>query len=358
MRYKLFGSSGLRVSELCLGCMTFGEAWGYGVDRQESQRVFEAFATAGGNFLDTANLYTGGQSEQFLGELIAADRDRFVVATKYGLSTCPDDPNAAGLQRKNLVQALEASLRRLGTEYVDILYIHAWDGMTEPAALMRALDDQVRLGKVLHLAASDTPAWIVARAGALAAARGWTPFCGLQLKYSLLERSCERELLPMAGALDLAVTTWGSLGGGQLTGKYLAARTGERRAAAEVDTRRTGVDTQIDDRSERITRTLLEVAAELGATPGQVALAWVRRQARATVIPIVGARTAEQLGENLRCLQVALSEDQQARLDEISRIDLGFPHEFLRKPSIQNYLHGECGDRVDRPDHIMPKDYS
>jgi len=356
MRYKLFGASGLRVSELCLGCMTFGEAWGYGVDRQESQRVFEAFATAGGNFLDTANLYTGGQSEQFLGELIAADRDRFVVATKYGLATRPDDPNAAGLQRKNLVQALEASLRRLGTEYVDILYIHAWDGLTEPAALMRALDDQVRLGKVLHIAASDTPAWITARASTLAAARGWTPFCGLQLKYSLLERSSERELLPMAGALDLAVTTWGSLGGGQLTGKYLGPRAGERRPAVAVDTRRTGVDAQIDDRSERITRTLLAVATELDATPGQVALAWVRQQPHATVIPLVGARTAVQLAENLRCLQRELGDDQLARLDAVSRIDLGFPHEFLRKPSIQSYLHGECADRVDRPGRTLSGD--
>ncbi len=348
MRYKLFGRSGLRVSELCLGCMTFGEDWGSGVDRDESRRVFEAFANAGGNFLDTANLYTKGTSERYLGSFIASDRDRFVVATKYTLSTQSDDPNAAGMHRKNLVQGLEASLRRLDTEYVDIFYVHAWDGLTRIDEVMRALDDQVRLGKVLHVAVSDWPAWAVARATTLAEERGWTPFSGLQLKYSLLERTPERDLLPMAAHTDLAVTTWGSLGGGQLTGKYLESGTGERLNADLVDTRRTGVDEQVDDRTERITRELLTVAGEIGCEPGQAALAWVRRAAGPAMIPIVGARTADQLTANLRCLEVELSDDQLSRLDVASRVDLGFPHEFLRKDPIRAYVHGNFADRVDR----------
>jgi aryl-alcohol dehydrogenase-like predicted oxidoreductase len=347
MRYKLFGTSGLRVSELCLGCMTFGEAWGYGVDRAESRRLFEIFTDAGGNFLDTANLYTGGQSEAFLGEFIAKDRERFVVATKYGLSTRADHPNAAGLHRKNLVQSLEASLRRLGTEYVDILYLHAWDGLSALPELMRAVDDQVRLGKVLHVAVSDTPAWIIARAQTLAEERGWTPFSGLQLKYSLLERTAERDLLPLAAHLDLAVCTWGSLGGGQLTGKYLGPGAGQHLPADKVDTRRSGVDLQVDERSERITRELLQVAGELDCEPGQAALAWVRQRPGPAVIPLLGARTAAQLESNLQCLQIALSPEQVDRLDTAGTIDLGFPHEFLRKPAIQAYLHGDFHDRID-----------
>jgi aryl-alcohol dehydrogenase-like predicted oxidoreductase len=347
MRYKLFGRSGLRVSELCLGCMTFGEDWGSGAGKDESRRVFEAFAAAGGNFLDTANLYTDGSSERYLGEFVAADRERFVVATKYTLSTRPDDPNAAGMHRKNLVRALEASLRRLGTDYLDLLYVHAWDGLTPIAEVMRALDDQVRLGKVLHVAVSDWPAWAVARANTLAEERGWTPFCGLQLKYSLLERTAERDLLPMAEHLGLAVTTWGSLGGGQLTGKYLGAVSGERRRADAVDTRRSGVDAQVDDRSERITRTLLEVARELGCEPGQAALAWARRAGGPLTIPVVGARTAAQLEANLGCLEVAPSAAQLDRLDEASRVDLGFPHEFLRKDPIRRYVHGDFWGRID-----------
>ncbi len=342
MRFKLFGASGLRVSELCLGCMTFGESWGYGADKVESQRLFETFADAGGNFLDTANRYTEGTSEEYLGEFIAADRHRFAVATKYTLNTRPDDPNACGMHRKNLVQALEGSLRRLGTEYVDILYVHAWDGMAPVEEVMRALDDQVRLGKVLYLAVSDTPAWIVAQANTMARERGWTPFTGLQTKYSLLERTPERDLLPMARALDLAVTTWGALGGGQLTGKYLG------RPLDEVDTKRSGVDQQINERTEHIVGELQAVAGELECSPGQAALAWVRQQSPAVTIPLLGVRTQEQLRENLGCLSRVLSAEQLARLNAASAIELGFPHDFLQKETIRPYIHGDFFDRIDR----------
>ncbi len=348
MRYKLLGASGLRVSELGLGTMTFGEAWGSGAGRRESQAVCEAFAAAGGNLLDTANVYTDGQSEAYLGDFLAADRDRFVVATKYTLSTRKDDPNAGGMHRKNLVRSLEASLRRLQTDHVDVLYVHAWDGLTDLAGVLRALDDQVRLGKVLHVAISDTPAWVIARAVTLAQERGWSPFCAVQLKYSLLERTPERELLPMAGALDLAVTTWGSLGGGQLTGKYLGRGGGERLQAAAVDTRRQGIDGQVDDRSEAITRELMAVAAEQECTPGQAALAWVRSRPGPAMIPLVGARTAGQLTENLRCLEVSLSAAQQERLDAASSVDPGFPHAFLGKDYVRELIGGEHARRIDR----------
>ncbi|MFC1662135.1 aldo/keto reductase, partial [Gemmatimonadota bacterium] len=179
MRYKLLGRSGLRVSELGLGTMTFGEEWGWGASKKESQRIFDAYATAGGNFVDTANRYTEGTSERFVGEFVAADRGHFVVATKYTLFNREGDPNAAGNHRKNMVQSLEASLRRLKTDYIDLLWVHAWDFMTPVDEVMRGLDDLVRAGKVLYVGISDTPAWIVSQANTLADLRGWTPFVAL-----------------------------------------------------------------------------------------------------------------------------------------------------------------------------------
>ena len=220
MRYKLLGRSGLRVSELCLGTMTFGEDWGWGSSKDVSRKIFDAFAGAGGNFLDTADGYTNGTSEKMVGEFVASERGRWVVATKYSFNQRPGDPNAGGNHRKNMVQALEGSLRRLKTDYVDLYWVHAWDGLTPVDELMRALDDVVRAGKVLYVGVSDTPAWVVSRANTLADCRGWSPFVALQIEYSLVERTPERDLLPMARALDLAVTPWSPLGGGVLSGKY------------------------------------------------------------------------------------------------------------------------------------------
>jgi aryl-alcohol dehydrogenase-like predicted oxidoreductase len=200
MRYKLLGKSGLRVSELALGTMTFGEEWGWGASKEESRHIFEAYVAAGGNFIDTANRYTEGTSEKFVGEFVAPERDKFVVATKYTLFMRRNDPNAAGNQRKNMVQSLEASLKRLGTDYVDLYWVHAWDFMTPVEEVLRALDDMVRAGKILYVGISDTPAWVVSQANMLAELRGWTRFVGLQLPYSLIERTPERELLPMACA--------------------------------------------------------------------------------------------------------------------------------------------------------------
>src|SRR5215216_1698724 len=215
MRYKLLGRSGLRVSELCLGTMTFGADRGWGAAKEECARILEAFAEASGNFIDTANAYTNGSSEQITGELVAAERARWVLATKYTVTTRPGDPNAGGSHRKSMVQALDASLRRLGTDYVDVYWLHVWGVFTPVEEVMRGLDDLVRAGKVLYVGISDTPAWIASQANTLAALRGWTPFVGLQVPYSLVERAPERELLPMAQALELTVTSWGHLGRGQ-----------------------------------------------------------------------------------------------------------------------------------------------
>ncbi len=328
MRYRLLGRSGLRVSELCLGTMTFGQEWGWGATREESRRMFDAFAEAGGNFIDTANLYTNGTSEKFVGEFISGERARFVVATKYTLNTRPEDPNGGGNHRKNLVQSLEESLERLGTDYVDLYWVHAWDPFTPVEETMRALDDVVRAGKVLYVGVSDTPAWIVARANALAEWRGWSHFVGLQIPYSLIERTPERELLPMAEGLEMTVTPWGTLGGGVLTGKYKSPdkRPGDSRYGADKN----WGDVYVTDRNIAIAGDVEKTAAEIGRSASQVAIAWARQRVP-SCIPIVGARTVSQLNDNMACLDVELSAAQMQRLDDVSRIDLGFPLAFLEQ---------------------------
>ena len=220
MRYRLLGPSGLRVSELCLGTMSFGEAWGFGADEKQSHRILDAFAEAGGNFVDTANAYHEGQSEEILGSFLGPDRDRWVVATKYTLAMRPGDPNAAGNSRKNLRASVEASLRRLRTDYLDVLWVHAWDYTCPVEEVMRGLDDLVSAGKVNHVALSDAPAWVASAANTLATLRGWSPLVALQAEYSLLERTAERELLPVAEAFGLSLCAWAPMGAGILTGKY------------------------------------------------------------------------------------------------------------------------------------------
>jgi aryl-alcohol dehydrogenase-like predicted oxidoreductase len=341
MRYTILGRSGLRVSELCLGTMTFGEDWGFGAPPAECRRQWDAFVAAGGNFIDTANLYTNGSSEKIVGELIAADRERVVLATKYALMTRPGDPNSAGSHRKNLVQAVEASLRRLGTPYIDLLWLHAWDATTPPVEVMRALDDLVRTGKVLHVGASDTPAWVVAQCNTIAELRGWTPFVSIQIEYSLIERTVERELVPMARAYDLPICAWGAIGGGVLSGKY--SRGGDTRPA---DSRRVdGNQRRINERSLAVARTVDAIADELDVPSTTVALAWVRAQGN--VIPIVGARTTAQLADSLRSTELTLSPAQLARLDEVSRVPLGFPHDFMHLDHVRRNVWSDQLDRLD-----------
>jgi aryl-alcohol dehydrogenase-like predicted oxidoreductase len=337
MKYRLLGRSGLRVSELCLGTMTFGEDWGWGASRDESRKIFDAFAEAGGNFVDTANRYTNGTSEKLVGEFAASDRERFVIATKYTLFTRRDHPNAGGSHRKNLVASLEASLKRLRTDYVDLYWVHAWDFLTPVDEVMRGLDDLVRAGKVLYVGVSDTPAWVVARANTLAELRGWTAFVGLQIEYSLAQRDAERELLPMARALDLAVTAWSPLAGGVLTGKYQAPP--ER--GTEPARYASGKTARLSERNRAIAAEVTRVAAEVGRSPAQVAIAWVRQQQhRAVVIPILGARRLEQIRDNLACLELELDAAQLRRLDEASRIVLGFPHDFLAGDNVRDLVYG------------------
>jgi aryl-alcohol dehydrogenase-like predicted oxidoreductase len=337
MGYRLFGRSGLRVSELALGTMTFGTDWGWGADRDECRKMFDVYAEAGGNFVDTANNYTDGTSERIVGELVAADRDHFVLATKYSLSTRPDDPNAGGNHRKNLVRAVEASLERLGTDYLDLLWLHMWDGMTPVEEVVRSLDDLVRAGKVLYVGVSDTPAWAVARAVTLAELRGWTAFCGLQVPWSLADREVERELLPLAAALDLAVTPWGVLESGELTGKYLAPDGQPTRSRPE----------HVSARVNELASEVMAVAAELGRSPAQVAIGWVRQQDfGCPVIPIVGARSAAQLADNLGCLDVRLTPTQLDRLAAASAFRLGFPRSFLESDHVRGLIFGRTYHRI------------
>jgi aryl-alcohol dehydrogenase-like predicted oxidoreductase len=341
MRYRILGRSGLRVSELCLGTMTFGGAPGRGASPEAGRRIVDRYAEAGGNFIDTANKYTGGASETILGEALEGRRDEFVLATKYTLQMHPGQVNASGNHRKNLVRSLEESLRRLRTDHIDLYWVHARDALTPVEELMRALDDQVRLGKVLHVGVSDWPAWEVSAANTLAALRGWSPFVGLQIRYSLLERTVERDLVPMARAYELPVLAWSPLGGGALTGKYL-----EDSAHPETGQGRLANAGPTDPQTERVVRETVAVAAEVGAEPSQVALAWLCARP-GTVIPIVGATKEDHLDQNLGCLEVALSPEQLARLDAASAVDLGFPHEFLRSESVLRIVYGDRRADVD-----------
>jgi aryl-alcohol dehydrogenase-like predicted oxidoreductase len=342
MRYKLLGPSGLRVSEVCLGTMSFGDAWGFGADEKEAHRILSAFADAGGNFIDTANKYHEGQSEEFVGSFLGPGRDRFVVATKYTLAMDPVDPNAAGNSRKNLRRSVEASLRRLRTDYLDLLWVHAWDFTTPVEEVLRGLDDLVGAGKVNHVGLSDAPAWVASQANTLAALRGWSPFVALQMEYSLLERTADRELLPVAEAFGLSVCAWAPMGAGILTGKYT------RGGAVPEDSRRAAANqARLTERNRRIARAVDGVADQLGASSAQVALAWVRQRDRRT-IPIAGVRTLEQLEDVLGCLELQLPAEHLAELDEVSRIELGFPYELLMGPQGQ-LVYGDLEPQIELP---------
>jgi aryl-alcohol dehydrogenase-like predicted oxidoreductase len=335
MNLRVLGRSGLRVSELCLGTMTFGPDWGWGADRDESRRIFDAYVEAGGNFVDTANNYTEGSSESFVGEFVRGNRDAFVLATKYTLSTAPDDPNAGGNHRKSLVRSLEQSLRRLQTDFVDLLWLHMHDATTPIDEAVRALDDQVRLGKVLHVGISDSPAWVVARANTLAELRGWSPFVALQIPYSVAGRTPERELLPMAAALGLALTPWGVLEAGILTGKPAH----ERRWPEE----------QVSETAARVLPELEAVAEAHGCTAAQAAIAWLlQRRLPLTIVPIVAARRAEQMIENLQAVDVELTDDELERLEDAGRPSLGFPRAFLESSGVRSLIYGNTYERLGR----------
>ena len=336
MRYRLLGQSGLRVSEFGLGTMTFGERWGCGTSKQEAARIYDTYRRAGGNLIDTADFYAGSASESFLKEFTNQDRDKIVLSTKYGYGAPSQDPNAAGMHRKHLTQAVEASLQRLGTDRVDVLWVNGWDFMTPDFEVMRALDDLVRTGKILYAGISHAPAWVVARCNTLAELRGWTPFIGLQITYHLADRTAERELIPMARAMDIGVIACSPLGEGILTGKY---RQGDKRSGRLADI----LSVRLNERASSIVHVVTAVAKEIEATPAQVALAWVRHRG---AIPLIGARTVDQIVQNLKTLKLSLSEDQIHRLEEASAFDLGFPHTY--NINTRRIVFGGMFERIER----------
>lgn len=325
MQYKLLGRSGLKVSELCLGTMGFGTATPWGVDQKASFGIMEAFGNAGGNFLDTANRYQDGMSEEIVGAFINQhDRDYWVVATKYSLYDNQTNPNASGNNRKNMMRSVEQSLKRLNTDFIDVLYLHIWDALTPMDEVLRGLDDLVRQGKVNYIAISDTPAWMVAKGQTMAELMGWSQFVALQVEYSLLQRTPERDLIPMAKHFGLTVTPWAPLAGGALTGKYLRNDPGRIKEGSK----------RLNEQAVTITKEVMAIAEETGTTPGQVALAWTMQQGFSS-IPIVGATKLSQMQDNLGVIGLQLSKEHLQRLDTISKIELGFPGEFYQEDGVK-----------------------
>ena len=328
--YRLLGRSGLRVSPLALGAATFGTEWGWGAEQDEARKLFDRYVERGGNVIDTASTYTEGSSERLLGEFARDNRDSLVLATKYTTLRRPGDPNSGGSHRKSLFASVEASLRRLGTDYIDLLYLHVWDFMTPVEEILRGMDDLVRQGKVRYVAVSNVPAWQVARMQAIADLRGWSPLVALQIEYSLVERTGERDLIPMAREMGLGVLPYSPLAGGVVTGKYSRDDLAEANAAAGDGTRKslTIANGTLTERNFAIVDVVKEVAAELGRTPAQVGLAWTLRNPGVTA-PIIGARTPAQLEDNLGALEVDFTDSQLARLDAVGAIGLGVPHDLL-----------------------------
>jgi aryl-alcohol dehydrogenase-like predicted oxidoreductase len=325
--------------------MTFDEGGrGWCVGRKDARRIFGAFVDAGGNFVDT---HTYGPTEDYLGEFLAGDRDRVVLATKFGGTLRPDDVNASGGHRKSLRGSVAASLRRLHTDYIDLLWLHGWDVLTPVDEVMRACDDLVRSGKVLYVGIANTPAWIVAQANTLADFRGWSPFVGLQVEYSLIERDTDRELLPMARALGLGVAAWTPLASGWLTGKYLDTSgppAGQEGVPRRLDDPVMARFLPRTDRTVAIATEVARIASEVGCTPAQVALNWLRHRG---AVPVFGATSAEQVLENVACFDSPLSDEQVAKLTTISAPRLGFPHDFLRSGIVKKLMFGEHVDRID-----------
>jgi aryl-alcohol dehydrogenase-like predicted oxidoreductase len=342
MKCRLLGKSGLRVSEGALGAMTFGDEWGWGSAKDEARKMYDAFREAGGNFIDSANHYTNGTSESFLGEFMSGHRPSVVLATKYSNANPGNDPNAAGNHRKNMMQAVEASLKRLRTDYIDLYWVHIWDAITPVEEVMRGLDDLVRQGKVLYVGISDAPAWWIAQANTLADLRGWSRFIGLQIPYSLIERTVERELVPMAKALNIGVTAWGPLSNGVLTGKY-HGHGGPEPGRMSSDMLKGFMPEQ--QRTTRIVAAVKTVSEQTGRSMAQVALAWLRYRA-VPVIPIIGARKLSQLQDNLASFDFELSAEHLRSLDDASRIELGFPQDLYAKEFMRAIRYGGMRDRI------------
>jgi aryl-alcohol dehydrogenase-like predicted oxidoreductase len=331
MRYKLLGQSGLRVSELCLGTMTFGEDWGWGASKEVSRQIFDEYANAGGNFLDTSSNYTNGTSESFIGDFIGGERDYWVVATKYTLrrpGSDPNDLNAGGNARKNMMRTVEQSLRRLDTDVIDLLYLHMWDYATPVEEVMRGLDDLVSAGKVLYVGISDTPAWVV-----------WSRLVAYQGQYNLIQRGIEADVIPMAETLGLSVLPFSLLASGALTGKF------NQPNGPETDTR----VKQANEEQQAAALTLIRIAEEIGRTPSQVAINWVRQRSPA-IIPILGARRLEQLSDNLGVLEFTLTDEQMVTLTAVKPLPREYPHSYWNDYIRRDLIYGAQVDQFDGPD--------
>lgn len=345
LRYKLFGKhTGLRVSEFVLGTANFGTAWGHGTDPDEARRIIDTYADAGGNFLDSANGYQDGQSEEFLGDLLTGRRDDFVLSTKFAVKTnATSGILVTGNSRQAMVSSVEASLKRLKTDRIDLYWVHVSDGVTPLEEIVRGFDDLTRAGKILYAGLSNFPAWRVARAATISELRGAVPIAGIQVEHSLVQRATEQELIPAAQALGLGVVAFSPLGGGVLTGKYRAGKAQDRRDEAWA-----GAGFQPENSAQRtaILDTLIAVAEEAGVTPGEIAIAWVAAKGS---LPIIGPRTLAQLEANLAAASVSLSAEQITRLDDVSAITPAYPHTVLNERRIQDLITGGMVDRIDTP---------
>ncbi|MFZ4612122.1 MAG: aldo/keto reductase [Bacteroidia bacterium] len=337
MNYKLLGRSGLKVSELCLGTMGFGKEWNWGADKETSLKILDTFANNGGNFIDTANRYTEGTSEKIIGEFIHSNRDNFIIATKYSLHDNLTNVNASGNNRKNMMRSVEESLKRLNTDFIDLFYLHIWDNLTPMDEVLRGLDDLVKQGKVNYIGISDTPAWLVSQAQTMAELMGWSRFVALQVEYSLLQRTPERELIPMAKHYNLTLTPWAPLAGGALTGKYTKGDKGRLPPESK----------RLNERAIKITEEVIAIANELNVQPSSVALKWTMQQGF-SCIPIIGATKQEQFIENLKFLDVTLSNEHINRLNQVSKIELGFPGDFFLEDGVKNVLYGGFFDRIEK----------
>ncbi|HZR35998.1 MAG TPA: aldo/keto reductase [Nevskia sp.] len=350
-QYYSLGRSGLRVSRLALGTMTFGTDWGWGSSEQDARRIFDRYLEAGGNFFDTADGYTGGNSERMLGKFIreAGARDRAVIATKFTFNDAtagPRNPNGGGNQRKNVLRAVEGSLKRLDTDYIDLYLLHAWDQLTPPEEVMRTFDDLVRSGKVRHVGFSNVPAWYAARAQTLAELRGWEPAAALQLEYSLVERSIEREFTTLAQQLGMGIMVWSPLASGLLSGKYRPGQDGEGRLQTMKDSSNPGFQ-KINARNWKIVAELERVARESGRSMAQVALNWTANRPGVASV-IVGATRLSQLEDNLGALDFRLAPGLAAQLDAAGAPEQQYPYYFFGA-ELQGMVHGGAtvGDKPD-----------
>jgi aryl-alcohol dehydrogenase-like predicted oxidoreductase len=317
--------------------MGFGKEWNWGADKETSLKILDTFANNGGNFIDTANRYTEGTSEKIIGEFIHSNRDNFIVATKYSLHDNLTNVNASGNNRKNMMRSVEESLKRLNTDFIDLFYLHIWDNLTPMDEVLRGLDDLVTQGKVNYIGISDTPAWLVSQAQTMAELMGWSRFVALQVEYSLLQRTPERELIPMAKHYNLTVTPWAPLAGGALTGKYTKGDKGRLPPESK----------RLNERAIKITEEVIALANELNVQPSSVALKWTMQQGF-SCIPIIGATKPEQFIENLKCLDVTLSNEHINRLNQVSKIELGFPGDFFLEDGVKNVLYGGFFDRIEK----------